>query len=138
MRPQPGCVGGRGDAIWEAPRPSWLADEMLSYLTIVDGSPTATFPGDDRYPPGANMAFPRDLPRSGAGVDPALIECDALEFEAAISYGQWADAVAMYRGELLPGFHVGGAPEFERRLDHERAPLTSAAAGAAWSAAVSY
>ena len=72
VQPTPGCVGGRIDAIWEAPRPSWLADDMLSYLTVIDWSPTATFLGEDRFVAGANMAFPRDLLRSIDGFHPAL------------------------------------------------------------------
>ncbi len=72
VQPTPGCVGGRVDAIWEAPRPRWLADEMLTYLTVIDWSPTATFLGDDRFVAGANMAFPRDLLRSIDGFHPAL------------------------------------------------------------------
>ena len=46
--------------------------------------------------------------------------CDALEFEEAIAAGHRADALNLYQGELLAGFHVGEAPEFERWLDAER------------------
>jgi hypothetical protein len=111
--PEPGCVGGRVDAIWEAPRPSWLADEMLSYLTIVDWSPTATFLGEDRYLAGANMAFPRDLLRSVDGFHPVLgltgrtlLYNDDLRVEAAIrrrGHRCWYDPA------IAVGHHV--APE---------------------------
>jgi DNA-binding SARP family transcriptional activator len=47
--------------------------------------------------------------------------CDALEFEEALATGRRADALDLYQGDLLAGFHVGDAPEFERWLDAERA-----------------
>lgn len=72
---------------------------------------------------------------SFVGVDPAFIECDAIAFEHAVAEERWTDAVARYGGELLQGFHVADAPEFERWLDDERLRLTSVAARAARSAA---
>lgn len=56
-------------------------------------------------------------------LDPAVVGCDVREFEEALATGRLADAVAAYRGPLLDGFHVDGAPEFERWLDGERARL---------------
>ena len=47
--------------------------------------------------------------------------CDAVAFEEALAAGRTADALELYRGDLLPGFHVGDAPEFDRWLDAERA-----------------
>jgi glycosyltransferase involved in cell wall biosynthesis len=35
VRPEPGCVGGPVNAIWEAPRPRWLSDELLTGLAII-------------------------------------------------------------------------------------------------------
>jgi len=91
VQPAPGCVGGRVDAIWEAPRPGWLADELLPYLTVIDWSPTATFLGEDRFVAGANMAFPRDLLRAIDGFHPALgrrgtnlLSNDELRVEATL------------------------------------------------------
>jgi TolB-like protein/DNA-binding SARP family transcriptional activator/Flp pilus assembly protein TadD len=46
--------------------------------------------------------------------------CDAVAFEEALDGGRLGDAVELYRGELLEGFHVAGAPEFGRWLDAER------------------
>ena len=67
------------------------------------------------------------------GVDPAVIRCDAAEFEALIAAGSVAEATALYRGDLLPGFFVAGAPEFERWLDGERARLRTLASSSAWT-----
>lgn len=35
VRPEPGCVGGPVNAIWDAPRPRWLSDELLTSLAII-------------------------------------------------------------------------------------------------------
>ena len=49
--------------------------------------------------------------------------CDAIAFEEAIASGRTSEALELYRGDLLEGFHVGNAPEFERWLDTERSRL---------------
>jgi len=60
---------------------------------------------------------------SHVGVDMDLISCDAIALEADLAAGMWAEGVARYTGELLQGFHVAEAPEFERWLDGERRRL---------------
>ena len=72
---------------------------------------------------------------SFVGVDPAFIDCDVIAFERAVEDKRWDDAVAAYTGELLHGFHVAGAPEFEQWLDGERRRLTGLAVQAATQAA---
>ncbi len=57
------------------------------------------------------------------GVAPGTISCDAVEFLALIEKKEWAQALATYKGELLPGFHVSDAPDFEQWLDGERTRL---------------
>ena len=39
-------------------------------------------------------------------IDPALLWCDALAFDAALAAHRPLEAVELYRGELLAGFHV--------------------------------
>ena len=56
-------------------------------------------------------------------LDPAVVLSDALSFTQALSSGRPADAVHLYAGPLLDGFHVDDAAEFERWLDGERARL---------------
>ena len=51
---------------------------------------------------------------------PDQVRCDVWDFDAAIDQGRPADALAHYRGELLPGFHISAAPDFERWLEEER------------------
>jgi DNA-binding SARP family transcriptional activator/TolB-like protein len=56
-------------------------------------------------------------------LDWADLWCDASAFEEALDDGRLCDAVELYRGELLEGFHLGGAPEFERWVEAERERL---------------
>ena len=49
--------------------------------------------------------------------------CDAAELEAALEAGADLHAVNLYDGDLLPGFHLPDAPEFERWLEAERTRL---------------
>ncbi|MFL5459311.1 MAG: BTAD domain-containing putative transcriptional regulator [Gemmatimonadales bacterium] len=49
--------------------------------------------------------------------------CDAAAFEAALHAGKPAEAVALYRGDLLEGFHVADAPDFTEWLEVERGRL---------------
>jgi len=68
-------------------------------------------------------------------VDPDTFWCDAVAFRAARDTERWREALDLYRGDLLPGFFVSEAPEFERWLEEERARLRSSAAVVVWSAA---
>jgi DNA-binding SARP family transcriptional activator/tetratricopeptide (TPR) repeat protein len=58
------------------------------------------------------------------------VRCDALEFERAVEEERFADAVALYSGDLLDGFHLAGSDEFERWLESERTRLRAAYARA--------
>ncbi len=57
------------------------------------------------------------------GLDAEQIRCDVVEFERAAHAGQLADALDLYRGDLLEGFFIRGAPAFEQWLEDERARL---------------
>jgi serine/threonine-protein kinase len=61
--------------------------------------------------------------------------CDVTAFEEALDNGRHGDALALYRGDLLEGFFVTGAPEFERWIDRERARLRERASQGAWTLA---
>jgi serine/threonine-protein kinase len=67
---------------------------------------------------------------------PDQVRCDVWALEEAIDEGRPADALALFQGELLAGFHISGAPDFERWLDQERSRLRQRAGEAAWSLAV--
>ena len=66
------------------------------------------------------------------GISESEIECDARQLWTALG-DERADLLeSLYRGDLLPGLFVPGAPEFERWLDEERRALRARAASAAW------
>ena len=65
-----------------------------------------------------------------------LLSCDAREFTEHADAGRLARALELYRGELMPGFHLGGCAEFGSWLDQERASVAHAAAAAAWALAI--
>src|SRR5688572_21873770 len=63
------------------------------------------------------------------------LHCDVQAFEAALEGGRAEDALALYAGDLLAGFHISDAPDFERWLDGERSGLRERAQEAAWALA---
>jgi DNA-binding SARP family transcriptional activator len=66
------------------------------------------------------------------GVDPDLLQCDAVQFLRDLESGDDGRALARYHGDLLPGFFLSGTPEFDDWLDGERTRLKEGAGGAAW------
>lgn len=71
----------------------------------------------------------------GAGLNADVVWCDVAAFEAALDAGRPADALELYRGDLLDGFHASGAAGFEEWLDRQRARLRRRAADGAWALA---
>lgn len=69
------------------------------------------------------------------GLNAGAVWCDVVAFEAALDAGRPGDALALYSGDLLEGFFVTGAPEFERWLERERARLRERASKGAWALA---
>ena len=61
--------------------------------------------------------------------------CDAVELAEAAERGRMLQAVDLYQGVLLPGFHLAGCVEFDRWLDEERTTARERAAAAAWGLA---
>jgi serine/threonine-protein kinase len=61
--------------------------------------------------------------------------CDAVAFDEGLRAEDLPRALELYGGDLLEGFHVSGAPNFQDWLDRERSRLRDAAARAAWSLA---
>lgn len=81
---------------------------------------------------------PHTLENRGADevrIVPGAIETDVVAFRNAYAEERWADALDLYRGDLLPGFFVSGAPGFEDWLDRERSRLNRAAFQTAWALA---
>lgn len=66
---------------------------------------------------------------------PGVIRSDAADFEDALGSKQLESALKLYQGDLLPGFFVAEAGEFERWLDGERRRLHDRAVESAWKLA---
>jgi DNA-binding SARP family transcriptional activator/Flp pilus assembly protein TadD len=63
------------------------------------------------------------------------LSCDAVELERLIDNARPEEALDLYAGDFLAGFHVDEAsPEYEEWVDRTRARLRRRAASAAWSA----
>src|SRR5881409_1026295 len=61
------------------------------------------------------------------GLDSDLFWNDVAAFNRAVAAAEWGEALELYRGDLLEGFFISEAPEFERWLETERARLKDAA-----------
>lgn len=62
-----------------------------------------------------------------------VVWCDAVALVRALDAGEFAEAMALYRGDLLPGFHVAEAsPGLSQWLEEERVRLRGRAAAGAW------
>jgi len=61
VKPRPGCVGGKIEPIWGAPRPLWLSDKIVTYLAVLDLSEVPISSNNRQLLAGANIAFPRCL-----------------------------------------------------------------------------
>jgi DNA-binding SARP family transcriptional activator len=69
------------------------------------------------------------------GLDFQGLRCDVLELRAHLAAGRVSEAVALWAGDLAPGFFVTGAPDFEHWLDEQRTFLRQAVRTAAWKRA---
>lgn len=50
-------IGGRVDPLWGVPRPDWLPDSLLGYLSVVDWGGSARFADKKEWVAGTNIAF---------------------------------------------------------------------------------
>jgi len=70
------------------------------------------------------------------GLEPGVVSVDARSFERSCEAGNFADAIALYRGDFLDGFFLSDvSPAFEQWVDEQRARLRGLAARAAWALA---
>ena len=65
------------------------------------------------------------------GLDLERVSCDVVAFDRAVAAGQSCEALELYHGNLLEGFFIPEAGDFERWLEAERARLVKAAAQSA-------
>jgi glycosyltransferase involved in cell wall biosynthesis len=66
IKPQPICIGGKIEPIWEISRPEWLEENQISCLTVLDISKTPLVLKDN-YLFGTNMAFEKNILKSLGG-----------------------------------------------------------------------
>jgi DNA-binding SARP family transcriptional activator/Tol biopolymer transport system component len=69
------------------------------------------------------------------GIAVEAVEVDVHAFATALEDRRWADALDLYRGDFLRGFHLEKAWEFGEWVQGERDRMREAAAGAAWALA---
>ena len=69
---------------------------------------------------------------SEVGVRGEVLACDVAEFRRHARAGRPDVAMSWYRGDLLPGFFLGDAVEFERWLESERIALRRMASSCCW------
>lgn len=70
--------------------------------------------------------------RGEVAVRSGAIWCDAVEFDRALKRGEDSEALGLYRGELLPGFFVSQAADFDHWLSDERDRYRRSVGSAAW------
>ncbi len=69
--------------------------------------------------------------RDELGFDRSQLWCDVAALEECLRDGRADEALGLYAGELMEGFHLSGAPDFERWLDDRRERLQEEVVGAA-------
>jgi serine/threonine-protein kinase len=73
--------------------------------------------------------------REAIGIAAEALWCDAVEFASATEDGRLERALELYRGELMPGFHLSGCADYDRWLEDERLTARARAGAAAWGLA---
>jgi DNA-binding SARP family transcriptional activator/tetratricopeptide (TPR) repeat protein len=69
-------------------------------------------------------------------LDPAVVSCDVTGFESAVAEGRFGDALDLYGGDFLTGFHAPEvAAEYDEWVEGERRRLRALAGTAAWTLA---
>lgn len=68
------CVGGRVIPIWESPRPTWLHDWLLGYVSVVDwgNADKPRYAKDHEWMAGTNISFKVDFLKSHGLFDTKL------------------------------------------------------------------
>ena len=65
----------------------------------------------------------------------SVVWCDAAVFSEAADSGFLLHALQLYRGELMPGFHLSECWEFDQWLEEERRAARERASAASWALA---
>ena len=68
-------------------------------------------------------------------IGPEILGCDAVDCMSDIEAGLLGRALDLYRGDLMPGFHLPECREFDVWLEETRAALLDRVVAAAWALA---
>ena len=68
-------------------------------------------------------------------IGPSAPWCDAVELTTEIEAGRFGRALELYRGDLMPGFHLPECGEFDRWLEETRAAMLERVVAVAWALA---
>jgi glucosyl-dolichyl phosphate glucuronosyltransferase len=100
-----GAIGGKVIPDYAIPKPSWLDDRLLTYLSLCDfGDVTKILEGSDE-PVGANIAFRKTALMQSGGFNPSL---GRIGFEGhSLLSGEESDCVRRMKSL---GFNLGYAP----------------------------
>ena len=103
-----GCIGGKVDPIWEAPRPAWLSDQVALGLTIVDWSERTKAITDlkAQWLVGTNIAFRRAALVMSRGFHPALDRAGARMLSSGDVYLTKQILELGYECEYVPAMRV--------------------------------
>jgi glycosyltransferase involved in cell wall biosynthesis len=67
-----GVVGGKVNPIWAAPRPSWMHDDLLGLVSVIDRGNDARVLAADEWVAGVNISFRVDLLKETGGFNVGL------------------------------------------------------------------
>ncbi len=122
--PEPGMIGGKCEPIWEAPKPDWLSDKMLGYLSIVHWSEAPIFLGRSKWLSVCNMAIPMDALRKAGGFREDLgRQGGRLRANPEIYLRQQIESRglrSLYHPEIVVGHHISQA-RLNKKWFRERA-----------------
>ncbi len=122
--PSPGAVGGRIDPIWEAPRPEWLSDKLLGYLSIYHWSDIPIVVNERQWLSACNIAYPRELLQTVGGFREDLGRQGTKLVANAENYlREQLDSrglCSVYHPQIVVGHHVS-PPRLTKKWFRERA-----------------
>lgn len=64
-----GAIGGKAEPMWEVPRPDWLSDPLIIFLSIIDISDKPTIINYDQTIIGGNVVYPKIAIKEVGGFD---------------------------------------------------------------------
>ena len=105
-----GVIGGKIEPIWEAPRPAWLSDRMLPFLSMLDCGSTRRAFTKGEGAVGANIAIARFALEQAGGFDEQLgrqgtrlVSNEELVLQRRLAALGWH---AIYRPDMAVMHHV--------------------------------